>query len=119
MHQPERYENESFADYRKRRAESNRAAKRIAGHGLNGGINARQQFRDDMRKSGAMGKRTRAYVALMAAWASKRVPKWSGSRDANGAPFTLVGRNPDGTRRIWLAGISAQRGLLIPPSPSI
>ena len=65
-------------------------------------------------------KKTRAYVALMAAWASKVVPKWEGPRDEYGA-YTLVGRNPvtkytpdniksHMPRRMWLAGISAQRG---------
>jgi hypothetical protein len=47
----------------------------------------------------------RAFAALMAAWASKRVPKWKGERDEHGA-FTRVG--PGG--RKWLAGVSAQRG---------
>ena len=55
-------------------------------------------------------KKTRAYVALLAAWAAKVVPNWKGDRDADGVPITLVGRNADGSRRIWLAGISAQRG---------
>jgi hypothetical protein len=31
-------------------------------------------------------------------------------RDATGMTSTPVGRNPDGTRRVWLGGISAQRG---------
>jgi hypothetical protein len=52
----------------------------------------------------------RTYEALMAAWAGKRLTNWSGNRDDHGDPFTLVGRNLDGTRRTWLAGISAQRG---------
>ena len=59
----------------------------------------------------------RAYLALMAAWAAKRVTKWQGPRDEHGA-ITLVGRRkPAGAfgkymvvRRPWLAGISAQRG---------
>lgn len=47
----------------------------------------------------------RAYVALMAAWASRviQIPEYS---DSHGA-FTLVGKNP---RRKWLAGVSSQRG---------
>lgn len=52
----------------------------------------------------------RAYKALMAAWAAKRITKWEGSRDKDGKPITLVGRNADGSRRIWLGGLSAQRG---------
>ena len=46
----------------------------------------------------------RAYRALMAAWAAKRVTK-AELRDEHGA-YTLTG----GARRKWLAGISAQRG---------
>ena len=63
----------------------------------------------------AKPRKTRAYVALMAAWASKRVPNWSGLYDEHGA-FTQVGRSgeahADGSemRRKWLAGVSAQRG---------
>jgi hypothetical protein len=75
----------------------------------------------------------RAYVALGAAWASKRVPKWRGPRDDNGAvcligkPYDIEGMHPtsrevvltgwvDGedygytVQRKWLGGISAQRG---------
>lgn len=56
----------------------------------------------------------RAYVALMAAWASKRIPNWKGERDQEGA-YTLTGMSLDREtgeviRRKWLAGISAQRG---------
>ena len=74
----------------------------------------------------------RAYAALMAAWASKRVTK-AKHRDEHGAytpvggTYTIEGGTPsksehvmaagvgDGegfytARRIWLAGISAQRG---------
>ena len=47
----------------------------------------------------------RAYAALMAAWASKRVTNWNGFADKHGA-CTFVGQ----PRRVWLAGISAQRG---------
>jgi hypothetical protein len=49
--------------------------------------------------------RTRAYRALMKAWAQKRIPKWKGARDEHGA-YTVVGL----TGRKWLGGISAQRG---------
>jgi hypothetical protein len=75
----------------------------------------------------------RAYVALMAASAQKRVPKWKGPRDEHGA-VTLIGARYDlegvhptsrevvlggwvdgedfgyTVQRKWLAGISAQRG---------
>lgn len=54
----------------------------------------------------------RAYVALMAAWAQKRVTK-APLRDEHGA-YTVVGRktasNGETIKRMWLAGISAQRG---------
>jgi hypothetical protein len=121
MHSPARYENESFAAYKERRAKSNAAAHRIAGHGLSGGINSRQRYRDDMRKSGTMGKRIRASDALMAAWAAKRITK-AKRRDEKGA-YTLTGRNlpvygmhawnrnvivgwtPG--RRVWVGGVSA------------
>lgn len=59
---------------------------------------------------------TRAYVALCAAWAQKRITK-AALRDEHGA-YTLVGSEYIGVdggdtyrpRRKWLAGISAQRG---------
>ncbi len=110
---PVRHPTETQDQYRERRAAGNAAAKRVAGAHLNGGVSSRQQYRDSLRSSGAMGKRIRAYKALMNATASKRVTK-ARLRDENGA-YTLVGRNamPNGTtdgRRIWLAGISAQRG---------
>lgn len=114
LHQPERGENESFADYKARRAASNlavRESQRNPDHGLTG---SREKFRDSMRESGTMGKRIRASDALMAAWAAKRVTNWKGGRDQAGA-YTMVGGSIDREtgeyiRRKWLAGISAQRG---------
>jgi hypothetical protein len=63
----------------------------------------------------------RAYQALLAAWASKVITK-APLRDDHGA-YTLVGKARDllvligdeyveehRPRRVWLAGISAQRG---------
>jgi hypothetical protein len=91
LHNPQRMEGESFSDYAKRRAASNRAvreSRRNPNHGL---VGARQKYRDSMRENGAMGKRTRASDALMAAWASKRVIK-TVLRDEVGA-YTLTGRN--------------------------
>lgn len=114
IHTPERQAGESFASFKARRTQSRKEAGRIAGHGLGGGVASRKHQRDAMRTSGTMGKRTRAYVALMAAAAAKRVPNWQGARDGAGGAYTLTGRQyfPDGTqrRRMWLAGISAQRG---------
>lgn len=126
MHNPARYENESQASYKARRLDSKAAVRQITAHNINKGLqNSRKVLRDSMRSSGTMGKRTRAYVALMAHWASKRITK-AKLRDEHGA-YTLVGRreplyftddfHPRKTvaawrtgRRVWLAGISAQRG---------
>lgn len=81
----------------------------------------------------AKARPIRAYKALMAAWAAKRVAKWQGPRDEHGVvfligkPYALEGAHPtsrelvlegwvDGdefgytVQRKWLAGISAQRG---------
>lgn len=81
---------------------------------------------------GRQDKPTRAYVALMAAWAERRVIKPT-MRDEHGAytmvgkPYELIGVKPRAcevvieagidhgerfytVRRMWLAGISAQRG---------
>lgn len=134
MHNPQRQEGESFADYKARRAASNaavRAMRRDPNHGL---VGSRQQYRNSLRSSGAMGKRIRASDALMAAWASKRITK-AKHRDEHGAytcvgpVYEVYGVSPDegrehvigggqesdgtvfyGARRKWLAGISAQRG---------
>ena len=113
IYTPERLSGESQPEYRARRAKGNAAAKLVAGRHLNGGISSRKHYRDSLRSSGAMGKRIRAYKALMDAAASKRITK-ARLRDEHGA-YTLVGRNelPNGItggRRIWLAGVSAQRG---------
>jgi hypothetical protein len=132
IHTPERLQGESRPAYKDRRAESNRINKANRQIGQ-GGVSSRKQFRDSMRSSGAMRKRIRAYVALMAAWAAKRITK-AELRDEHGA-YTLTGRpyelidvhptsrecvlggavDPDGgfdytVQRKWLAGISAQRG---------
>lgn len=58
-------------------------------------------------------RKVRAYVALLAAWASKVVPKTTNHSDEHGA-YTLIGKagriDYPSPRRKWLAGISAQRG---------
>lgn len=132
LHQPERGENETFAEYKARRAASNaknRAAQRDPNFGL---VSARKQFRDSMRANGTMGKRVRASDALMAAWASKRITKAPLSDDHGaftlvGKPYELVNVYPTTrefvlssgvddddffytVQRKWLGGISAQRG---------
>jgi hypothetical protein len=105
LHTPQRLTGESFDAYKTRRAQSHAVnkANRTIGQG---GIGSRQQFRDSMRKSGAMGKRIRAYVALCAAWAQKRVT----TPNTHGAITFIGGRDSEGNRRVWLGGISAQRG---------
>lgn len=116
---PVRYSDESIEQFRRRRATGNEVAKHMAGKGFGGGVNSREQYRDSMRQSGAMGKRVRAYKALMNAWASKRITK-APLRDEHGA-YTLIGRHATkgpisftdaafSGRRMWVAGISSQRG---------
>lgn len=131
VHIPQRLDGESFDAYRARRAQSHaiNKANRTIGQG---GVSSRQQYRDSMRNSGTMGKRTRAYVALGAAWAAKRITK-AKLRDEHGA-FCLIGKRYDlegvhpssrevvlegwvdgdqfgyTVQRKWLGGISAQRG---------
>lgn len=105
IHTPERLSGETQQQYRERRAASKAIARQTIGHGLNGGISSRRQLRDEMRRSGTMGKRTRAYAALMTHFASKRITKVKRT-DPHGS-YTFTGRNP---RRMWLAGFSAQRG---------
>mgnify|MGYP001577741599 CR=1 FL=1 len=114
VHTPQRLNGESQADYKARRKASNAIGRELTTIG-NGGVSSREKFRDSMRASGTMSKRIRAYVALMAAWAGKRITK-AAHRDEHGA-FTYVGRekfspdeNPQHARRMWLAGVSAQRG---------
>ena len=51
----------------------------------------------------------RAYKALLAAWAARLQPTSMHQRDEHGA-YTLVGKDWQGEKRMWLAGISAQRG---------
>ena len=69
---------------------------------------ARESLRDKQRANGR-GPRSTFAEGIANAAANKRGV--SGElRDENGA-FTLVGRKPlTGVRRMWLAGISAQRG---------
>jgi len=105
IHTPQRLAGETMQDYRARRKDSRLANERIACKGLGGGETSRQRYRNSMRRSGAMGKRIRAYKALMAAWAVKRIQKPT-LRDENGVAYTLVGQ----PKRMWLGGISAQRG---------
>jgi hypothetical protein len=115
IHNPARRADESFEAYKARRRQSHAELRRITAYAINKGAQgSRQKLRDSMRASGTMGLRTRAYVALMAAWAAKQIPKWKGERDAAGA-YTMTGGSIDRetgeyVRRKWLAGISELRG---------
>lgn len=133
VHGPQRYEGESFSAYKARRAESNRINREAMRNPNHGVVGSRKQLRDNMRKSGTMGLRTRASDALMAAWASKRITNAvlrddHGAYVCVGATYEVEGMAPDTdrehvtsswvhgedmgytARRKWLAGISAQRG---------
>lgn len=137
VHAPERLAGEWFEQYLERRAIS-RNMVRAATSGWYGAgkTTSRQQQRDDARRNGKL--RGTFGVGLVRAWAKKRreaMPKVGGHpRDAHGAvtfvgkPIDLIGCAPtsrefvlsggkeaDGesfytVRRIWLGGISAQRG---------
>lgn len=132
LHVPQRLAHETQGEYQARRRESQREVRKVIGAGLSGGINSREQQRNTMRRNGVFGKRVRAADALSAAFAAKRVTK-AALRDEHGAVtlvgsrYTIEGGTPskqefvfsagvgDGegfytARRIWLAGISAQRG---------
>lgn len=135
-HAPERQPGESREQYLERRQVS-RNMLRAATGGWYGNAKAtsRQLQRDELRKNGKL--RGTFGAGLVNAWAKKRrdaFPKVGKPRDAHGAvtfvstPIELVGIAPtsrefvlsggkeaDGesfhaVRRIWLAGISAQRG---------
>jgi len=75
IHTPERQPNEARDEYAMRRAASRLHAERISLTGAywpGKGVNSREQQRDDMRKSGSMGKRKRFADVLMAHWARQR-----------------------------------------------
>lgn len=59
----------------------------------------------------AKPRKTRAYRALLDAWADRRFVHWEGRRDEHGNVTLTGGRDPvTGAKRVWLGGISAQRG---------
>jgi hypothetical protein len=123
LHTPERGATESQADYRKRQHASKRAVQAMTLskiHNQRGKPSQRQQLRDAQRTN---GHGPRGIYADAIGWnvSKKRADSEAHKakhelRDENGA-FTLVGRDPlrrigtDGreVRRMWLAGISAQR----------
>lgn len=67
----QRHENESFAAYQARRANSNAAVKRINHRAKSGGTTGSRETarreRDNSKHAGAFGR------SLMSSWASKRV----------------------------------------------
>lgn len=72
---------------------------------------SREQLRDSQRRSGRGPKGTYGIGLLQPARkARQQAMEGRVHRDEHGA-YTLVGRGgSDSRRRIWLAGISAQRG---------
>lgn len=73
---PERAPNETQEQYKARRLLAKSIVERMSLRGPHwpgiNGSTARQQLRDNMRKSGAMSKRVRFADLLMANWAAKR-----------------------------------------------
>lgn len=126
LHAPERAEDESFEDYKQRRAASKAAARALMRAPEQ--MPAVNQF-DTARfflghvcskKMDKASKRARAEQrcpAMPAAKEREHKPHAHATRDKHGA-VTLIGRDPlrrigvDGkeVRRIWLGGVSAMRG---------
>lgn len=134
LHAPQRQPGESQADYRQRRAASKAytASLRCAGQG--GGTSSRKQLRDSQRANGRLvGVYGQGLLQAQRRRNQQRQQAQGGPRDEHGA-FTLTGAlacfvdidpgprwcktagytTPRGfgseARRMWLAGISAQRG---------
>lgn len=106
IHIPERLPNESFDDYRMRRVRSKWANDQLTLSKIvqsRKTPSARQLLRDRQRQNGHGPKGI--YGIGLVQPARKRAQEALAVRFVTG--FTLVGRNP---RRVWRAGISAQRG---------
>ena len=134
IHTPERQPNETQAQYRKRRRASVQAVRTMRCAGLDGGTSIRQQLRAKQRRNGNLrGTYGLGLLQPQRRRNQARMEKLRNRRDMHGG-FTLTGgratfvdHNP-GTawfpvggavgpcgfevtaRRIWLAGVSAQRG---------
>lgn len=116
IHTPERGINESAAEYQARREASRNAVRAMTLAGIGNQHRApssRQQLRDSQRSNGKLraGSYGRGLNNKWSNDAAKKQAKLPHRRDKDGA-FTLVGK-PDffeNRRRMWLAGISAQRG---------
>lgn len=117
LHTPERQPTESQADYRKRQQASKRAVQAMTLskiHKQHSLPSQRQELRDAQREN---NKAPRGIYADAIGWnaAKTRAEEIKGRtyHDENGA-YTRVGRklafNGETIRRMWLAGISAQRG---------
>lgn len=73
LHQPERGENESRADYRKRQADSRAAVRKMTGHGLGKGTSIREQLRASQRANGKL--RAGAYGRGLRNWCNGKPSK--------------------------------------------
>lgn len=111
LYTPERQEGESQRNYKERRAIAKAAvrAMTLAGIGDQRKLpGSREQLRDAQRSNGngPSGIYSQGLVQPQRKRDQRRMAWLHRQRDEFGA-FTKTGRNP---RRIWLAGISAQRG---------
>lgn len=134
VHTPERQPGESREAYRNRQRLSRAHTRRITCRGLSGGVSSREQLRDAKRANGTLRgtyglgllqpqrKRNQARMEMLHNLHDKH-----GAFTLTGGRATFVGFNPgpdwfpvaaasgpEGlettARRVWLAGISAQRG---------
>lgn len=111
VHTPERQAGESQTEYRRRQAESKRQARAMTS-ASNGGQTSRQIHRAERRKSGKLkGQYGRGLMNQFDRQRERDCVKKHPLRDETGA-FTLVGAKDfiEGQRRVWLAGVSQQRG---------
>ena len=112
IHTPERQPNETQAQYRERQRASKAAYKATQPTNRRGLPNGREQLRQSQRDNGSLvGTFGRGLMRAAARKRAEAMPKVGTLRDENGA-FTVVGRDCETStgRRMWLAGISAQRG---------
>lgn len=114
VHTPERQQNETQQQYRERRAKSRAAVKAMTkGPTQTPAFNALDvsrfflgQHTNPKRNRGGEPARDMGQHPKFALQRKRKQHKHP-QRDAIGQVITLVGKEP---RRVWLAGISAQRG---------